>query len=100
MDGLRQKLAEVAIGDDKLLVGAYPLIDAESVSCLTEAERKVTAVIIAGSTNRDSAKRLGVSEHTVANQVCSIFAKLRVHSRAELAARLHARVSKRRLRRK
>jgi DNA-binding NarL/FixJ family response regulator len=77
------------------LVGAYPLIDSESVSCLTETEREVAAQIIEGSTNRDIAKRRGLSEHTVANQVRSIFEKLCVHSRAELAARVQAHEPKR-----
>jgi DNA-binding NarL/FixJ family response regulator len=93
-NGLRQKLAEVAVKDERLLVGAYPLIDPESVSCLTETEREVAAQIIAGSTNSNIAKRRGLSEHTVANQVQSIFVKLHVHSRAELAARLQARDSR------
>ncbi|MGC1864515.1 MAG: LuxR C-terminal-related transcriptional regulator [Methylocystis sp.] len=93
-NGLRQKLTEVAVKDERLLVGAYPLIDPESVSCLTETEREVAAQIIAGSTNSDIAERRGLSERTVANQVQSIFVKLHVHSRAELAARLQARDSR------
>ncbi len=94
-NGLRKKLAEIAIKDERLLIGAYPLVDPESVSCLTETEREVAAQIIAGSTNSDIAKRRALSEHTVANQAQSIFLKLNVHSRAQLAARLQARQSKR-----
>jgi DNA-binding CsgD family transcriptional regulator len=90
-NGLRRKLAEVAFADEQLLIGAYPLIDAASVSCLTQAEREVTAQIIAGSTNFDIALRRGSSVRTIANQINSIFTKLNVRSRSELAARLQAR---------
>jgi DNA-binding CsgD family transcriptional regulator len=89
--GLRRRLAEVAFAEEQLLIGAYPLIDATSVSCLTQAEREVTAQIIAGSTNFDIAARRGSSVRTIANQINSIFTKLNVRSRSELAARLQAR---------
>ena len=75
---------------ERLLVGAYPLIDERWIKVLTEAEREVTAQIIAGSTNADIARRRDASEHTVANQVQAIFRKLEVRSRGELAARLQA----------
>jgi len=86
--GLRAKLAEVSIAGEDLLVGAYPLINEERVSKLTEAERAVLAHLVAGSTNNDIAQRRNVSEYTVANQVKAIFQKLEVSSRGELAARL------------
>jgi DNA-binding NarL/FixJ family response regulator len=88
--GLRRKLAEVAVAGERLLVGAYPLIDERWIKDLTDAECQVTAQIIAGSTNADIAERRDVSEHTVANQVPAIFRKLEVRSRSELAARLQA----------
>ena len=88
--GPRRKLAEVAVAGERLLVGAYPLIDERWIKVLTEAEREVTAQIIAGSTNADIARRRDASEHTVANQVQAIFRKLEVRSRGELAARLQA----------
>jgi DNA-binding NarL/FixJ family response regulator len=88
--GLRRKLAEIAVAGERLLVGAYPLIDERSIKDLTESERHVTAQIIAGSTNADIAERREASEHTVANQVQAIFRKLQVRSRSELAVRLQA----------
>jgi DNA-binding NarL/FixJ family response regulator len=94
-NGLRQKLATFAMGGEQLLFGTHTLIDEEIISCLTEAEREVTAQMIAGSTNGDIARRRGISEHTVVNQVHSIYAKLHVCSRAQLAARLHSPGSKR-----
>lgn len=88
--GLRRKLAEAAVAGERLLICAYPLIDERSVKDLTEAECQVTAHIVAGTTNADIARRRGVSEYTVANQVQAIFRKLQVRSRSELAARLQA----------
>ncbi len=88
--GLRAKLAEVAIHGEDLLVGAYPLINEERVGDLTDAERTVLAHLVSGSTNHDIAKKRQSSEHTVANQVQSIFRKLGVMSRSELAAQLQS----------
>ncbi len=87
--GLRAKLAEVAVSGEQLLVGAYPLVDKRKVEKLTDAEREVLAHLVTGSTNSDIAHRRCTSENTVANQVHSIYTKLGVRSRAELAARLH-----------
>lgn len=55
---------------------------------LSDAERDVVAALLAGDSNRDIAARRGTSVRTVANQVASIFRKLGVASRAELASRL------------
>ena len=90
--GLRAKLAELAVSGEQLLFGAYPLVNKRHMEKLTDAERQVVAHLVAGSTNGDIARRRGTSENTVANQVYAIFLKLGVHSRAELAARLQARV--------
>ncbi len=86
--GLRAKLAEVAVNGERLLVGTYPLVDKRQVEKLTDAEREVVAHLVTGSTNRDIANRRRTSENTVANQVHSVYLKLGVRSRAELAARL------------
>ncbi len=88
--GLRAKLAEVSLVGEDLLVGAYPLIDERHVDMLTEAERAVLAHLVAGSTNDDIAQRRNTSDRTVANQVQSIFRKLEVSSRSELASRLQS----------
>jgi DNA-binding NarL/FixJ family response regulator len=87
--GLRAKLAEMAVRGERLLVGAYPLVDKRKVEKLTDAEREVVAYLVTGSTNSDIARRRRTSENTVANQVHSIYLKLGARSRAELAARLH-----------
>ena len=82
----------MAVSGEQLLFGAYPLVNKRHMEKLTDAERQVVAHLVAGSTNGDIAHRRGTSENTVANQVHAIFLKLGVHSRAELAARLQARV--------
>ena len=90
--GVRAKLAEVSINGENLLVGAYPLMNEERIKGLTAAERAVLAHLVAGSTNHDIAQRRNTSEYTVANQIKSIFRKLEVCSRGELAARLQTAV--------
>ncbi|WP_052494236.1 LuxR C-terminal-related transcriptional regulator [Nitrosospira sp. NpAV] len=87
--GLRRKLAETSVVGERLLTGNYPLVNTRHIANLSETEREVAALMIAGSTNADIAQRRGTSEHTVANQVQSIFRKLGVRSRGELVARLH-----------
>ncbi|RYZ65594.1 MAG: LuxR family transcriptional regulator [Proteobacteria bacterium] len=52
---------------------------------LTAAEREVVSEVVAGASNAQIATARGTSSRTVANQLQRIFAKLGVHSRAELA---------------
>jgi ATP/maltotriose-dependent transcriptional regulator MalT len=53
---------------------------------LTRRELEVLRLVAAGKTNRDIAKELVVSEHTVARHVQNIFTKLRVSSRTAATA--------------
>jgi DNA-binding CsgD family transcriptional regulator len=55
---------------------------------LSEAERAVLSLVLAGLGNAEIAKRRGRSPRTIANQVASIFRKLSVSSRFELLAAL------------
>jgi len=55
---------------------------------LTAAERAVLKGILQGGSNVEIAEARGTSPRTIANQVKSLFAKLGVHSRAELIAAL------------
>ena len=87
-NGLRTKLAEVTLAGDTLLVGAYPLMNKSHIAKLTDAERAVLGHLVAGSTNADIAQRGNTSDRTVANHIQSIFRKLGVCSRSELAVRL------------
>lgn len=60
----------------------------EDLSSLTPAERAVAARLLNGHDNARVARERGTSVRTIANQVASIFRKLGVSSRGELAARL------------
>ena len=53
---------------------------------LTEREREVTELIAAGMSDREVAERLGLSRNTVGVHVRAILAKVRLATRAELAA--------------
>jgi DNA-binding CsgD family transcriptional regulator len=57
---------------------------------LTAAELAVAESISAGHTNRGAARALGVSSNTVATHLRSIFAKLDIQSRVQLANAWHA----------
>jgi DNA-binding CsgD family transcriptional regulator len=59
-------------------------IAVEQVS-LTEAERRVAYLIAGGHTNKATAKSLGISINTVGTHLRSIYAKLGVQSRVQLA---------------
>jgi DNA-binding CsgD family transcriptional regulator len=61
-----------------------------SGSELTATERRVADLIAAGATNRDTAAMLFVSVRTVETHVASIYRKLGVRTRAELARRMAA----------
>ncbi|CUS32289.1 hypothetical protein COMA1_10551 [Candidatus Nitrospira nitrosa] len=87
-NGPRATLAEYGVHENTLLIGTYPFLPAGQVANLTDAEREVLAALLMGSTNRHIAQRRNCSEHTVANQVQSIFRKVGVHSRSELPVRL------------
>jgi DNA-binding CsgD family transcriptional regulator len=55
---------------------------------LSPAEGEVIGLVLEGQTNGEIARHRRTAPRTVANQVASIFRKLRVGSRAELYARL------------
>ena len=52
---------------------------------LTDAERRVAALIGAGHTNKSAAAALGVSINTVGTHLRAVFTKLGVQSRVQLA---------------
>jgi DNA-binding CsgD family transcriptional regulator len=56
---------------------------------LTAAERRVAVLVAQGRTNREVAAALFLGERTVAGHLTSVYAKLGVRSRTELARRLH-----------
>jgi DNA-binding NarL/FixJ family response regulator/tetratricopeptide (TPR) repeat protein len=59
-------------------------------SDLSETERQIVALVVAGRTNREAAAELHLSPNTVAWNLSKIYRKLGVRSRTELAARIAA----------
>ncbi|MGE5182302.1 MAG: response regulator transcription factor [Acidobacteriota bacterium] len=76
------------VGGEELVVISLPDCEGVAAGELTPAEREVAADVIAGLSNVAIARRRRRSPRTVANQLASIYRKLGVGSRAELAARL------------
>ena len=64
----------------RLVVDAYGL---------SAREREIVQLLAHGHTNAEISRLLRLSSHTVGDHVKSIFAKLAVHSRAELTSRLY-----------
>ena len=78
---------EVEVGGETLVVLSVPTAN-ELADTLSPAEREVARDAAAGLTNAEIAKRRGRKVRTIANQLASIYRKLGVGSRAELAVLL------------
>jgi DNA-binding CsgD family transcriptional regulator len=78
-------------GGALIVEAARPVEVAEVLSAaygLSSRERDVVGLVLRGESNRAAARALGISEHTVKEHLKSVFAKIGVLSRGELAARL------------
>jgi DNA-binding NarL/FixJ family response regulator len=84
--GLRASRVELA--GESYVVFSYPTPQWDLPDTLTAAERKVAHAVISGATNEEIASSRASSVRTVAHQVASIYAKMGVSSRAELASKL------------
>jgi DNA-binding CsgD family transcriptional regulator len=78
----------VSIRGENLAIVSLPIPAPDLPANITPAERAVIACLLSGMSNAETAKHRGTSARTVANQVASIFRKLGVFSRAELAKKL------------
>jgi DNA-binding CsgD family transcriptional regulator len=76
-------------GNDDLVVASFPLAQpaAQAGTPLTASEREIIKALMAGHSYAAIAQARGRAVSTVAKQVGSVFRKLGVSSRAELAAR-------------
>lgn len=72
---------------DEYVVISVP-VDAEPDPRLTAVEREVVPDVVRGLSNEEIGKARSVSKHTIAAHLRSIYKKLGVGSRRELAAAL------------
>lgn len=56
---------------------------------LTGREQEVACLVADGASNKEVARRLGVSERTVKDHLTHIFGKLHIHDRVQLALHVH-----------
>lgn len=73
-----------------LCVLSFPLKAVPLSTRLTQAEHAVLICLLAGWSSHTIAARRGTRVRTVANQIASLYKKLRVSSRVELVALLLA----------
>lgn len=66
---------------------SFDVDDADKTTELTSAEREVALLALSGKSNGEIAEARHCSVRTVANQLQSVFRKLGIRSRAELAAK-------------
>jgi two-component system, NarL family, nitrate/nitrite response regulator NarL len=82
---------EIWLGRDAMLdvVEAFSVLNYQRAeapsSCLTAREKDVLTLVVSGYTNKDTARKLSISEDTVKHHLTSIFDKTGVSNRLELA---------------
>jgi DNA-binding NarL/FixJ family response regulator len=78
---------EIAVNRDGVFgVAAVATPVLHSIEGLSTREREVAALVASGNANNRIAARLALSERTVEKHLTSIYGKLGLHNRAELAA--------------
>jgi DNA-binding NarL/FixJ family response regulator len=82
---LRAHLLEM--NGDRYAVFEWPLDEREGWNALTVAELEIVELLRQGLKDREIALRRGRTRSTVTKQIDSVFRKLGVQSRRELAAR-------------
>jgi DNA-binding NarL/FixJ family response regulator len=82
----RQRLRRVALRAEALAGMAPPAAGASPLRGLTAREAEIVRLVAAGRTNREVGEALYLSEKTVRNYLSTVFTKLGVSRRAELAA--------------
>lgn len=76
------------IDGERYAVFEWPLERGEGWRTLTSAELEIVELLREGLTDRDIATRRGRTRSTITKQIDSVFRKLGVQSRRELATRL------------
>jgi len=60
------------------------MVNAQGLGLLTKRENDVVSLVTEGHSNREIARKLGLSEHTVSNYLFRIYEKLGISTRVEL----------------
>jgi PAS domain S-box-containing protein len=87
---LKDAVAGTVMVSKSVAADAGPVAEADW-ACLTDAEVKVARLVAEGLTNRETAQRLLVSQHTVDSHLKHVFTKLGLRSRVQLTRVLLAR---------
>ena len=87
---LRRRLRgiKVAHGGDEYVVLSFDALPHARFAELTEIERTIVEMVVAGRSNVEIARARGRAPSTIQNQLSAIYRKLGVASRAELMARV------------
>ncbi len=81
-------LTRFECGAETLVAIGLPSVCAEGLAGLTPSERAILSLVLAAKRHTEIARNRETSPRTIANQIASIYRKLGVSSRAELAARI------------
>jgi DNA-binding NarL/FixJ family response regulator len=84
----RVEVFDINLGGEELVVVSFPIESAAHLARLTPAERDVARAVARGLSNEQVARERGCRARTVACQLASIYRKLGISSRTELAIRL------------
>jgi DNA-binding CsgD family transcriptional regulator len=86
----RTRLGSLTFDHQHYAVDGAPMAPAgpDPVERLTPRELEIALLIASGYCSKVIARRLGISAHTVRAHIERVFAKLDVHKRAELIARM------------
>lgn len=68
------------------LTGGIVVYSSQTNAVLSPREREIVALVANGLGNKAIARDLGISKFTVASHLRRVFAKLNVHSRAQMVA--------------
>ena len=79
-------IQRLIVDGEELMVISVPIHPEAAPETLSDGERDVLRMMLEGKKNADIARARGTAVRTVTNQVASIYRKLRIGSRSELAA--------------
>jgi DNA-binding CsgD family transcriptional regulator len=88
LEAIRERLAELERRLAVLERGNGARTARSALGRLTESERRIVGLVVAGRTNHEVAQRLFLSPKTVEWSLTKVYRKLRVRSRTELVAKL------------